>query len=151
MDIENQIKENFYKAFYDIIDETINSSNVEYNWIIDLYKEIKNRILKFAKKNSKTYLQIDEEFDIILFEQMIKNEAFDFTSMFKLINNTYKWITTFQAPARDKETDDSKNRVVNVLYNDTKKVVSTFIRESNQCIDNIEIDYEKFLETLKNK
>jgi hypothetical protein len=149
MDIEKQIKENFYKAFYDIIDETINSSNVEYNWIVDLYKEIKNRILKFAKKNSKTYFQIDEEFDIILFEQMIKNEAFDFTSMFKLINNTYKWITTFQAPVRDKETEESKNRVINALNNDTKKVVSTFIRESNQCIDNIEIDYEKFLETLK--
>ena len=37
--LENQIKEMYHKAFYDIIDETIASNSPNYEWIVNLYAE----------------------------------------------------------------------------------------------------------------
>ena len=58
--LENQIKEMYEKAFYDIIDETVNSDSPDYKWIITLYGEIKERLIKFIKKDSKVYKRIDD-------------------------------------------------------------------------------------------
>ena len=69
--LENQIREMYQKAFYDIIDETVASKNPDYEWIVDLYSEIKQRLVRYIKKESKTYRLIDEQFDIALFKQMI--------------------------------------------------------------------------------
>jgi hypothetical protein len=142
--IENQIRENFHKAFYDKIDETVNSKSVDYEWIVRLYEEIKNRLLRYVAKGSKTFRNIDDDFDTILFEQMIRNEAFDTSSMLKLVNNTYYWLGRLQSQARDISTEESKLRVLN---SENKKMVSTFIREVNSCIDNIDED----LKTCFNK
>jgi hypothetical protein len=140
--LENQIKEMYEKAFYDIIDETINSNTPDYDWIVTLYSEIKERLLKYVKKDCNVYKSIDEDFDIDLFRQMIVNDVFDMDSLLKLINNTFNWIKKLQAPIRDQSTEDSKQRVLN---SQPEKIVSTFIREVNVCIDYIEEDVVKFI------
>jgi hypothetical protein len=138
--MEVQIKNNFYKAFTDKINDTVNSNNPDFDWIITLYKEIKERLIQYIKKDSKIYERIDEDFDVILFEQMIRNDAFDEKSMLSLITVTYYWINNLQAPYRDKETEESKNRV---LTSKKSAIVSTFIIEVNRCIDNIDTDLKK--------
>ena len=52
--IKNQIQEMYEKAFYDVIDENVNSDKPDYDWIVNLYTEIKNRLLRYVKKDSKT-------------------------------------------------------------------------------------------------
>lgn len=144
--IDAQIKEMYNKVFYEIIDETVSSGKPDYVWILKLYSEIKERLLKFIKKDSKVYAQIDEEFDIELFKQMIENDVFNNDSLIKLINTAFYWVKFLGAPIRDKDVDESKNRV---LTSEPVKIVSTFIREINMCIDNIDQDIINFIKETK--
>ena len=67
---------------------------------------------------------------------------FNFDSLFKFINTTFYWIETLQAPARDQSTKEAKNRV---LDTQPEKMVSTFIKEVNQCIDLLDEDFLNFI------
>lgn len=143
--IEEQIKEMYQKAFYDSIDETVNSKNPDFEWIVRLYEEIKNRLIRYIKKDSKTYKQFDEQFDVSLFKQMIENDVFDSNSFIKLVNTTYYWLEKLQAPQRDTFTRESKQRV---FESPSEKAVSTFIKEVNLCIDLLDEDFEKFVKSV---
>ena len=138
--IEIQIKEQMRKSFFDLIDTTVNSDKPDYDWITNLYTEIRDRLGKYLKKDGKTFKQLQEDFDIELFKQMIVMDVFDLNSMLKLVNNTFGWIFKLQAPARDKETENAKS---NVLRSEPNKMISTFIKEVHICLDNIDEDMEK--------
>jgi len=144
--IEEQIKNNFRKAFFDSIDENINSDKPDYQWITKLYIEIKEKLLSLVKKNSKSYNMIDEQFDIVIFEQMIKNDVFDFNTLFNLINNTFDWIKKLEAPARDESTEISRQKVLN---SEPNHIVSNFICETHKCIEYIEEDLINYYNNLK--
>lgn len=144
--IDIQIKQMYEKAFYDIIDEAVNSDKPDYEWILRLYSEIKGRLMKYIKPESKVYKKLDEEFDISLFKQMIENNVFNADSMVKLVNTTYYWIKFLGAPVRDDEVEKSKERV---LTSESTKIVSTFVKESNQCIDYIEEDIINYIQLTK--
>jgi hypothetical protein len=140
--IEKQIYETYHKAFFDLIDEHVNSSTPDYDWITRLYKEIKGRLLIFIKKGSKIYNQIDESFDIELFDQMIRNSVFDNVSMLKLVENTFYWILELEAPDRDESTLESKQKI---LSSEPTKMVSTYLKEVHKCVDLYEQDMINFL------
>lgn len=144
--ISIQIKEQMKKAFFVLIDENVNSDKPDYEWITNLYSELLNRLASFLKKDSRNYKLLQDEFDIELFRQMISNDVFDQISMLKLVNNTYGWIQKLQAPVRDSETNESKNRVLN---SEPTKMISTFLKEIHVCIDNIEIDLFEFYKTIQ--
>ena len=95
MDLEKiniQITENMNKAFFDLIDENVNSTAPDYKWITDLYIEIRDRLSIFLKKDSKSYKQLQNDFDEKLFYQMISNDVFYKESMLNLVNNTFYYI-----------------------------------------------------------
>ena len=140
-EIENQIKIQMKKAFFNLIDGTVNSENPDYVWITNLYTELRDRLCCFTRKDSKSYFKIIEEFDVELFNQMITNDVFDQNSFFKLVNNTFGWIEKLQAPMRDESTRESKNRV---LSSDPKNFISTFLKEIHNCLDNLELDMENY-------
>jgi hypothetical protein len=141
--IEKQIHENFIKAFYDSIDETVNSKKPDNEWITRLYEEIKTRLLIYLKKGSKTYKGIDESFDVDLFKQMITNDVFDSESMIKLINNTFYWIEQIQAPIRDEFSKEAKEIV---LSSEPNKIVSTFLKEVYKCLEYLDEDMYNYFE-----
>jgi len=138
--IEIQIKEQMRKSFFDLIDTSVNSEKPDYEWITNLYTEIRDRLGKYLKKDGKTFKKLQDDFDIELFNQMITMDVFDLTSMLKLVNNTFYWILKLEAPARDKETEIAKN---NVLESEPNKMISTFMKEVHICLDNIDEDMEK--------
>ena len=146
--IEEQLKEMYQKAFYDSIDGIVNSKNPDFDWIVKLYDEIKKRLIRYIKKDSKTYKELDEQFDVELFKQMIENDVFDSNSFLKLLNTTYYWIETLQAPERDSFTKNSKQRI---LEAPSEKTVSTFIKEVNLCIDLLDKDFANFIKSLPEK
>ena len=136
--IEEQIEINMKQAFFDIIDQNVNSKTPDYNWITILYQEIKFKLLSFIlNKNSTIYKKIDIDFDVELFKQMIENDVFNYDSMVKLINNTFNWILELQAPIRDNDTVQAKNRVLN---SEPTKIISTYLKEAHTCIELIEKD-----------
>ena len=140
-EIENQIKVQMKRAFFNLIDDTVNSEKPDYVWITNLYTELRDRLCCFTRKDSKSYLKIIEEFDVELFNQMITNDVFDQNSFLKLVNNTFGWIEKLQAPMRDESTRESKNRV---LSSDPKNFISTFLKEIHNCLDNLELDMENY-------
>ena len=146
--LDNQIRDMYTKVFYEIIDETINSKQPDFEWIVSLYTEIKNRLIKFIKKDCKVYKQIDEAFDIELFKQMIENNAFNAESMLKLVNTTFYWITQLQAPIRDEDTEKAKQRVLTSV---PEKMVSTYIKEVNYRLDILEEDMMVYINREKEK
>lgn len=144
--IEDQIKEQMYKAFFDLIDENIASDNMDCEWLINLFSEIKMRLLNIVNKDGKIYKKINEDFDIDLFKQMIENKVFDYDSIIKLINNSFYWILQLQAPVRDEYTNNAKQRV---LSSEPSKIISTFLKELHICIDYIYEDIIAYNERIK--
>ena len=136
--IEEQIETAMQNAFFELIDENVNSKEPDFKWISRLYEENKIKLLSFLpNKNGKLYIQLNADFDVELFNQMIENDVFNQESMLKLINNTFEWILKLEAPIRDKETIEAKNRVLN---SEPTKIISTYLKEVHNCIEQIEKD-----------
>ncbi len=146
--IEIQIKEQMYKAFFDLIDENINSDTPDCIWLTNLFSEIKMRLLNIVKKDGKIYKKIDTDFDIELFKQMIENKVFHYESVLNLINNSFYWIFQLQAPVRDEYTNKAKQKI---LESEPTKIISTFLKELHICIDYIYEDIISYNERISNK
>jgi hypothetical protein len=143
--MEKQIEDTMKKAFYDLIDENTSSSTPDYDWIVSLYSEIKASLMHFLKKGSLVYNRIDESFDVELFSQMIRADVFSSESMVKLIENTFFWIKELGAPARDKEVDDAKKRVLQTPLN---KIISVYLKETHECLCHYQQDMVEYLQKL---
>ena len=142
--MEQQIENAMKKAFYDLIEEKTNQNPPDYDWLVRLYAEIKERLLYYLKKGSPTYKEIDESFDVALFEQMIKADVFSPESMVKLVQNTFYWIKKLGAPQRDAEADAAKERILQAPMD---KIVVTFLKEVHICID----EYDKDMRCILTK
>jgi hypothetical protein len=140
--MENQIEETMKRAFYDLIKENTNPTNPDYDWIVSLYKEIKMMLMRFLKKDSAVYNEIDKSFDVELFDQMIRADVFSPESMYKLIETTYYWIKKLGAPFRDGEVDESKERIVKSPLN---TIIVMYLKETHECLSHYEQDMIEYL------
>ncbi len=145
--IQKQIKEQFHKAFYDSIAEAVSTIPPNIEYIVRLYTEIIDRLTSMVKKDGPTFQQIHNEFDVDFFEQLLSHNVFDRNSLLGLVNTTYKWIKDLQTPARDSQTAESKQRVLNAGTT-MAEVVPIYIKEVNQCLDVLEKDFKEFFENL---
>jgi len=141
--MEKQIEETMKKAFYDLIEENTNSSTPDYDWIVNLYTEIRLTLLQYLRKDGSTYRSIEESFDVKLFSQMIRADVFSTESMVKLIETTFYWIKQLGAPVRDKEIEEAKERV---LQSPLNKIISVYLKETHQCLMIYQQDMESFLQ-----
>ena len=139
--MESQIKATFYRAFFDSIRENVNSDTPDYEWLVRLFVEIRDRLTKFVRKDSKTAKSIEDSFDVDLFRQMITNEVFDANSMSKLVDTTFYWIKQLQAPVHDEDIEKSKKLVYS---SKPETMIACFIREVHICLDKLEDDMIKY-------
>ena len=144
--IAEQIEKNMKQAFYDLIDQNTNSENPDFDWIVNLYVEIKEKLMHYLKKDSDTYKSVDESFDVEIFSQMIRNDVFSQESMIKLVDNTFYWIKYLGAPYRDNDINNSKKKVLESPLN---KIISVFLKEVHQCITFYDEDMERFFKQQK--
>lgn len=143
--ISKQINETMRKAYCDILAQDMLSDNPDYKLFINLYKEIKERLLKLVKKDSNTYKQIDQDFDIDLFKQMAENRIFHYEDLIKLVNNTFDWIKKMQTPSRDEILNEAR---IKVLSSNIHNIVYNFIEEIHKCIDYLYEDIAAYLEKI---
>jgi hypothetical protein len=146
--MENQIQETFNKAFFDLIEETVINEKPDYDWLVRLYIELKDRISKYVRKDTKIYDRIQNDFDVEFFESLLCNEVFDYFSMKILIITTFEWILELQAPQRDETT---KKAMCNVLNTPWNKIVPVFIKEANICLDLLDNDMNLYLQLFEKK
>lgn len=109
--------------------------------MIQAYTDMVERLVRNTRQ--KTAERIRKEFDIPLFTQMVENNAFDGQSMLGLVNSTFEWIKCLHCPARDKQADEAKARVIQCTTMET--VVPLFIEEVNKCMDYMDKDMAEFM------
>ena len=135
--MNNKIKETYQKAFFDLLEERVSNQNPDYEWIVKLYSEIKMKLLKLLPKNSKLIIEINDVMDVQLFEQMIKNNAFDGNDFNNLINFVFDMCLKLQSPQRDEDTNKKRNEILATMRNGGTyaQIMVKFIKNANICID----------------
>jgi len=151
--IEGQIKEQMEKAWFDVLKEKTNSSPPDFDWLERLYVEIRDKLLGLVRKNSKLHIEITESMDIVLFSQMIRNNAFSGEDTLKLIEYVFETCKQLGSPARDTTTDQYKYEVLGLMkaggtFGD---IVPLFFKNANKSVDNIYNDLQKLSEKFSNK
>ena len=115
----------------------------DYGWISRLYGEIRFRLAGLLSRKSTLRLEIEEKMDQTLFDQMIKNDAFDGEDMYKLVCYVFDKCEQLGSPGRDSETREKKKELIDLMRSSGASfstIVPLFIRNSNYCIDMIYYD-----------
>ena len=148
--IQQQIKENYEKAFFDLLKEKVASDPPDYDWLIRLYTEIRDKLCKLVKKDCVMRRDMEEKLDPEFFEQLIKHKVFDGKSMYGLIWFTFEKCLELGSPGRDKETKDARDEVISLAQGSEgtfANIVPLYIKNINHCIDLIYEDIHTILKT----
>lgn len=145
--LNQQLKEQFHAAFYDVIAEAVSSDPPNHEYIVRLYTEVRDRIAAVVKPDGPSYKRIHEQFDVPFFEQLLRTNNFSEESMMGLINTTFGWIAQLQTPRRDSELEAAKQRVI-AAGTTMGDMVPVYIREVHTCMDWVE---EELLEFFQNR
>ena len=146
--VRGKLQETFHHAFMDLLAERIAGDPPDYEWITRLYQEIKIKLIRLLRKGHPVRQEIEETMDIPLFEQMIRNQAFDPQDLYKLVIYVFEKCKQLGAPARDESVDAKKQELLTHMQSGEatfKTVVPMFIQHANDCLDQIyqDIDHLK--------
>ena len=78
------MKKGYHRAFFDLLKENVAETPPAYDWITRLYGEIKKRLLALLRAGSDLSQEIESKLDEKLFDQMIRNDAFEGKDMWGL-------------------------------------------------------------------
>jgi hypothetical protein len=92
---------NIKKAYFDLVEEKLSTEPLDYAWVVQLYDEIKFKLIGILKPDSELRNDIEDRMDTELFEQMIRHRAFDYRDLRQLVNYTFDKILSLCAPVRD--------------------------------------------------
>lgn len=142
--IQKQIKDTYHKAFFDLLEQKVNENPPDYDWISKLYLEIRNKLTRLLKSSSSLRKEIEDSMDPVIFNQMMRNNAFNGIDLFNLVSYVFDKIKQLGSPARDQHTEDKKNEIFNLMKNNGTfaQIVPLFIKNSNICIDLIYEDMQ---------
>ena len=105
------------------------------------------KIKKLVKSSNPLYKEIEEHMDIQLFDQMIRNNAFNPVDFYNLIQYVFELIKKLGSPARDSLADSKKEEILSIMKNGGtfSDIVPIFIKNANECIDLIYTDIKNLL------
>jgi len=125
--IHQQIKDNFEKAFFDLLKQKVADDPPDYDWLVRLYTEIRDKLCRLVKKDATMWKDMQEKLDPDFFKQLITNKVFDGKSMYGLICYTFGLCLA----------QTSEGTFANI--------VPLYIKNINKCIDLIYEDIHKLL------
>lgn len=140
--LENQIKSNYFKAFFDLLEEKVRQEPPDYDWIVNLYKEIRYKLTFFLKRGSSFRKETEEGMDVELFDQMLRNNAIGGVEFYSLVNFVFERTLKLGSPARDKQVKEKRDEIYDCMKNGGLfcQLVPLFIKNANTCIDWIHED-----------
>ena len=149
--LNQQMDTQFKKAFFDLLEEKVREEPPDYDWITRLYQEIRTRLSSLLREDSKTRKEIEDSMDVELFRQMIENKAFGAVELYNLIEHVFELCKKLGSPARDNEVDKSKFQILGLMKNNGTfaQIVPLFIKNANECIDNIYKDLNVVKENIQ--
>lgn len=137
--LQKQIRENYERAFFDLLKEKVASDPPDYEWLVRLYTEIRDKLCKLLKPNNRTRLDMEEKLDPDFFNQLIRNKVFDGGSMYGLVWFVFEKCLELGSPGRDEATKKARDEVMMLMKNNGTfaEIVPLFIKNANTCIDAI--------------
>ncbi len=150
--LERQIRTQYERAFFDLLYERVSSDPPDYDWLVRLYTEIRDKLCKLVKADSVLGRDMKEKLDPEFFEQLIKNNVFDGKSMYGLIMYSFEKCLELGSPARDEETKEARDEVIAMAQSEEgtfANIVPLYIKNINTCIDTIYKDIHNLLNNTK--
>ena len=138
--IEAQIRDTYYKAYKDALEQQLNDDNFE--WVCKLHKEIVIRLCQLIPHRPDFHDQIAENMDPVIFKQMLESKTYRPEDFVKLVHYVFGWIKKLCAPVRDSEIIESL-AALHKLMNDRAtlgKLVPEFVFSVHKHLDQIEQD-----------
>ena len=150
--LHEQIKHNFHLAWFNVLREKTLQNPPDFDWIVNLYKELRLRLTCFLKKNSQRRVKIEQDLDVELFDQMIRNGAFQGPEFLGLVNYIFQCCLDFGSPARDNNVKELKREIISALQNKAifADLVPLFFKNANIAIDWIHKDLQDVRQHLNN-
>ena len=149
--IREQIHECFHRAWRDLLYEKVLATPPDFVWIVNLYREMRHKLSFFLKKGSAFRVSIEEGLDVELFDQMIRNGAFQGPEFYNLINYVFDLCLKLGSPARDDEVKRLRDEVLTLLNNKGTfaELVPLFFININTAVDWVHKDLSLVPEQLK--
>ena len=141
------------KAYFDLVEETLTTEPLDYAWVVQLYDEIKFKLIGILKPDSELRNDIEDRMDTELFEQMIRHKAFDYRDLWQLVNYTFDKILSLCAPVRDPDVKAKLDELNEIMDNEMTipKVLTKYIEYANDGLDMIYDDLGVVLNGLQNE
>jgi len=148
--MEAQLIKNYEKAFKNLIAENLNSDKPDYNWITELYSEIKMRLQKLVLPTNKLHVEMEENLDPVLFRQMLEFKVFSSNDFEKLLNFVFKMCLQLGSPGRDADVLEIKKNINEMYQNGFTfhQIVGEFIFQINKIIDWIYMDIQNLVVSI---
>ncbi len=140
--IRKQIEQAYKDAWTTLLHDRVKQTPPDFEWIVRLYKEIRFKLTFFLKKNSPARVEIEEGMDVELFDQMIRNGAFQGPEFVALVNFVFDKCLMLGSPARDNDVKEFKREVLTALQNKATfaELVPLFFKNANTAADWIQED-----------
>lgn len=133
--MDNMIRHNFEKAFTDVM--VLKLKDGDWVYLLDLIKEIKQRLYALVPNNLRIHAKIDEDIPVELIGQMIEHQAIkvsDFRGYFSVI---VEWIAKMCAPCDDKQVNEVLQNILTCEIVDFATTIPPLILQINKLIDTI--------------
>ena len=147
--LQAQIKEQFQKAFDDLLEQKLKEKDFE--WVTRLYVEIRDRICALIPRRADVHAQIKEQMDEVIFRQMLDADAYKPEDLVNLIGYVFHWFAQLQSPARDTSTEEKKQALFALLSTPGTTLASfvpVFVKTTHAVLDEIEADKAAFREQM---
>ena len=135
--LHDQIKHNFHLAWFNLLREKTLQNPPDFDWIVNLYKELRHRLTCFLKKDSNVRKRVEEDLDVELFDQMIRNGAFQGPEFYNLVNYIFDTTLKLGSPVRDNDVKNLRKEILTALSNKATfaELVPLFFKNANIAID----------------
>jgi len=149
--LEEQIKNTFYKAMEDSLENIINSTEVtdeDIDWLVRLCTELKDRINALTPRRKDLHEQMNKALDVTLLHQMMRHAAFERGDLDGIVNVVFDRLLMLCAPSQTSDIERLKENIMNETFG---KAVAIMILQCNKIIDDIEKLTNEFLKQFSNR
>lgn len=135
--LREQIENTYREVWSTLLHDKVKENPPDFEWIVRLYKEIRYKLTYFLKQNSNMRNSIEEALDVELFDQMIRNGAFQGPEFYNLVNYIFDTTLKLGSPARDNDVKNLRNEILTALSNKATfaELVPLFFKNANTAID----------------
>ena len=125
------------QAWTDVLELKMREDPPDYDWVIRLYREIRDRLCAVLRKGHRVREDMEAKLDVELFGQMIRNNAFQGPEFVGTVYYVFEKCLMLGAPARDEAVTAKRDEVLKAIYEGKVygELIPLFFLNVNQCID----------------